>query len=150
MNKMVVCTKCKESKKEEEFRKRKGVKNGLNSWCRECQNLDNKKRYSPKPKKPKKEINQEEVKRNAKIRMLKHRYDLTIDEYEQMYESQNKKCAICDKEYKLGGMGGLYVDHCHETNKVRGLLCNSCNSSLGKFGDNIEMLQRAIDYLSRY
>jgi hypothetical protein len=50
-------------------------------------------------------------------------------------------CQLCDKEKKL------QLDHCHKTNKFRGWLCNDCNSGIGKLGDNIESLERAIQYL---
>ena len=56
-----------------------------------------------------------------------------------------KICRKCNKE--TGKLKRLAVDHCHETGKVRGLLCFHYNSSLGKFKDSIELLQNAIDYL---
>lgn len=157
MNTMKICTKCKVSKNNDCFRYRKISKDGLNSWCLECESVDRKDRYNRLYKKKKKILTQEEVenkkkskKVNSKKRMLKYRYDLTMDEYEKMYESQERKCQICEVEHKLGGFDGLYVDHCHESNKVRGLLCNKCNSSLGKFNDSIEVLKKAIEYLDKY
>ena len=42
----------------------------------------------------------------------------------------------------------MFIDHCHETGKVRGLLCSKCNIALGNFDDDIETLKRAISYLS--
>lgn len=41
----------------------------------------------------------------------------------------------------------LFVDHCHKTNKIRGLLCINCNNGLGAFKDNVFSLNRAIQYL---
>jgi len=43
----------------------------------------------------------------------------------------------------------LYVDHCHSSGKVRGLLCHHCNTALGKFQDSVEVLSSAIDYLRK-
>ena len=76
--------------------------------------------------------------------MLKRRYGITIDDYEEMFSKQNGKCAICKGDCMTGR--NLAVDHDHDTNKVRGLLCSKCNQGLGQF-KNIELLQRAIDYL---
>lgn len=47
-------------------------------------------------------------------------------------------------------MQKLYIDHCHKTNQVRGLLCFSCNSALGHFKDNVESLKKAIKYLKKW
>lgn len=85
---------------------------------------------------------------------LKRNYKIDLDQYNQMLLDQNLVCGICLKEEaavdnKLGKVKDLAVDHCHITGKVRGLLCFRCNTSLGKFEDSIEILQRAIDYLNK-
>jgi hypothetical protein len=80
--------------------------------------------------------------------MLKHRYSIDYDTYLKMYEDQKGKCKICGVDKELGGVSGLFVDHCHSTNKIRGLLCTNCNSGLGKFKDNKELFLRAIEYIS--
>jgi phage FluMu protein Com len=65
-----------------------------------------------------------------------------------MYISQNKRCKICNKEYStVSKHGGLYIDHCHATGEVRGLLCSSCNNLLGQCKDDINILKNAIKYL---
>lgn len=71
------------------------------------------------------------------------RFGLTAESYWDLYKKQNGKCFICGKKSsrKLG------VDHCHKTNKVRGLLCVSCNVGLGHFKDSTELLKKAIRYL---
>ena len=65
--------------------------------------------------------------------------------YAQMMESQGSRCAICTRT-NLGGRR-LAVDHDHATGAIRGLLCSSCNTALGQFGDDPQMLQKALDYL---
>ena len=55
-------------------------------------------------------------------------------------------CAICGVTEEQNGKR-LAVDHCHTTGVIRGLLCSACNTSLGKFKDSVELLQRAIQYL---
>lgn len=72
---------------------------------------------------------------------LKRNYGLTLDQYNKMSQDQNDRCAICSVRTKL------YVDHCHKTNKVRGLLCNRCNRSIGQFEDSPKILLAAITYL---
>lgn len=77
-------------------------------------------------------------------------YGLTQQDYEMMADQQNNRCAICQTELVIHGKKKTaYVDHCHATGKVRGLLCMKCNSMLGMAGDNVETLKAAIDYLNR-
>lgn len=76
---------------------------------------------------------------------LKYKYGLTLEDYQNMFERQNGVCAICE-EIEEGRM--LAVDHDHKTNKVRGLLCGSCNRALGLFKDNPELISRAKEYVS--
>lgn len=107
-----------------------------------------KEKYIPHPSQ-KMEYTPEEIKVQAKGRMLKHRYNLSLEEYTELYNIQNKKCAICKNNLHLGTKNGLYVDHDHNTNEVRGLLCPNCNTGLGKFKDSETILQNAIDYLNK-
>lgn len=75
------------------------------------------------------------------------KYGLTAEEYKQLIDKQDGKCAICGAS--IGNTEGdrLYVDHDHATGKVRGLLCSNCNLGLGKFQDSVQLLQKAILYL---
>jgi hypothetical protein len=77
-------------------------------------------------------------------------YKMTIDEYQKMYNEQNGLCLICNQQTQGRGAkkNTLAVDHTHETGKIRGLLCSHCNTGLGLFRDNKELLQKAIDYLN--
>lgn len=95
----------------------------------------------------KQDYQKNKVKRNllTKKSVIKNKYGITWEEFENMYESQNGVCAICKGEDE-GRM--LSIDHCHETNKVRGLLCGSCNRALGLFKDSPEFLQAAKEYVS--
>lgn len=74
------------------------------------------------------------------------------DFYEKMLKEQNNKCAICNQEETRMARDGktitrLCIDHDHDTNAVRSLLCHDCNSGLGKFKDLPELLLKAADYL---
>jgi hypothetical protein len=62
--------------------------------------------------------------------------------------SQNGVCAICGSPPTgTRSHGLLAIDHCHDTLKIRGLLCNNCNNGLGRFKDNPDSLRKAADYL---
>lgn len=67
--------------------------------------------------------------------------------YEKLLENQNGLCAICSQPEHSQRYKTLSVDHCHTSDKIRGLLCSSCNRALGLFKDNVANLQNAINYL---
>jgi len=73
-------------------------------------------------------------------------YGITIQEYDSLYAKQNEGCAICQSPTGSNGKR-LAVDHDHQTGEVRGLLCDDCNTGLGKFKDNPNLLATAINYL---
>jgi len=68
-------------------------------------------------------------------------YGLSTEDYNRMFDEQDGKCAICKNAFVL------VVDHCHETNEVRGLLCSMCNTGLGLFQDSLDNLESAKVYL---
>jgi len=78
---------------------------------------------------------------------LKQRYGLRPSSFERMSESQRGACAICGGP---PGEQGLHVDHDHKTGKVRALLCFECNSGLGKFREDPQLLAAAIAYLEHH
>lgn len=78
---------------------------------------------------------------------LKRKYGITHDEYLLLLESQGGRCAMCQTDEPRGQYNTFHIDHCHETGKIRGLLCHACNTGLGLIGDNVENLERAIEYL---
>ena len=83
-------------------------------------------------------------------RHLRHTYSLSPADYRSMLEAQCGLCAICNQPERTTAKGKprrMSVDHCHDTGRVRGLLCNSCNRGLGNLGDSVENLRRATKYL---
>jgi hypothetical protein len=80
--------------------------------------------------------------------IIRRQYGITLADYEQMLHEQNYKCAICGNEDEVEGRR-LAIDHCHNSGKVRGLLCGKCNRALGLFYDNQELLENAISYLKK-
>lgn len=124
---MKKCGKCKKIKDDIEFNIcRKSSKDGLQHYCIECSNKLIRKRII-----------------NYKLKSL---YTMDSEEFNKILESQNGCCAICKmpKYYK-----NFSIDHNHETGELRGLLCISCNSILGFANDDIEILQKAVEYLKR-
>lgn len=95
-------------------------------------------------KKKKNQNNRPPYTKSKHLYDVENLYKITSHEYLRILERQNGTCAIC---FQNDGKRRLAVDHCHKTGKVRGLLCVKCNTALGKFGDNITLLQRAIYYL---
>lgn len=78
--------------------------------------------------------------------ILMKRYGINQADFERMEEEQGGVCAICTNP---PSKRGLFVDHCHDTGEVRGLLCASCNTGLGHFKDKALRLFKAIAYLTR-
>ena len=78
-----------------------------------------------------------------------NRYGISLEEFDSLREKQNYCCAICG-QHEDTQKKNLFVDHCHETGRVRGLLCNCCNFALGHFKDSQLLLQKAINYLGDY
>ena len=77
---------------------------------------------------------------------LRQTYQITLDEYNQMFAEQEGCCAICGTHECSTGKS-LAVDHDHKTGKVRGLLCANCNTAIGKLNDDEDTILRAADYL---
>jgi len=72
------------------------------------------------------------------------KYGITPEQFFAMVKEQDNRCKICKRE---AGKRRLHIDHCHTTGKIRGLLCSPCNTSLGGFRDDPELLRAAIQYL---
>lgn len=149
------CTKCKLSKPLTEFTK-VNTPQEYKSRCKSCTNeyerdllarikISDPIRYAKKIKSITTRIVEFRKRQPASQTKyyLKHHYNLTIEQLEDMKIAQNNQCAICG----INPKDNLVVDHNHITGKVRGLLCSSCNKGLGFFKDNIQRLQSAIVYL---
>lgn len=131
------CSKCNTEKDISEFHFRY-KENRYRSNCKQCTNKINTERYhnNPSTKKAHKE---------AAYRFTLKKYGLSSQEYEAHLKKQNYKCKICETVPEK--INRLYVDHCHTSKKVRGLLCHHCNTGLGHFRDNTLLLSKAIEYL---
>lgn len=130
---MKVCTKCKAEKQDTEFAKRNNVKSGLSYWCKACSAEHARAKYKPEQKQDRDRV----------------RHGLSAEAFASLVEIQEGACKICKESAKL------YVDHNHKCcsgtygckDCVRGLLCHRCNTGLGLFRDNPDLLVSAIAYL---
>lgn len=78
------------------------------------------------------------------------RFGITPDDYERMFREQNGLCAICGKPESFTNRI-LAVDHCHEKNKVRALLCGKCNTvGIGMLQESLPLMQKAMEYLRKH
>ena len=94
------------------------------------------------------EKNKEQIATYKKIYRMKLLYNLSPDDFNSMINKQENKCKLCLVDFLYDKHNTKpFIDHCHTTNKVRGLLCLNCNSGLGHFKDNTERLTQAINYL---
>ncbi|MGH8235402.1 MAG: endonuclease VII domain-containing protein [Steroidobacteraceae bacterium] len=156
-----------------EFNKSSAAQDGLQSWCRDCNNqryqansetvrLRSKEWYlanHARAKARQKEYGQ--LKRDSQSpaeraeRHLKYTYGITTEQYAAMFAAQNGRCAICCtpmlsqlvEDKAQSKLRVAHVDHCHTTKSVRGLLCFDCNTGLGKLRDNEQFLLSAVRYL---
>ncbi len=170
--KLKVCKTCKESLLLTDFYKEPKSKDRLSYSCKKCYNIrrQNIRKNNPKTKEEKDiyneknriwywnnrekkaetakkwRVNSERTYRNI---AYKYKYNITIDEYENMLTEQNSCCAIC-KVNQSNLDYNLVVDHCHSSNTVRGLLCRNCNLAIGYFKDNSEFIKNSICYLEKY
>ena len=130
------CVDCGETKSANEFTRLRRVASGLHPKCKVCKRAWERKYHS---------------KTSYRKSHLKRDFGLSLEAYSEMHSRQNGVCAICDlpeTTIRCGSVMHLAVDHCHETNSIRGLLCNNCNRALGMFGDSTNRLRAAISYLS--
>lgn len=119
------CFRCEVTKPIEDFPVNPSAKRGHDRNCKACRNLLRRG-------------NRKVEQRNNILR----KYGMRQEDYLVLYEAVGGKCQICGVRYKV-----LAVDHCHNSGKVRGLLCKKCNSGLGFFGDSIINIDKAKRYL---
>jgi len=95
------------------------------------------------------EFNKERLGEYRLSAYMKWKYGITQDEYQQMVEAQEERCAICGGQ-DFSPWNRLCIDHCHSTKKVRALLCHSCNVMVGAAKDELKRFLSAAEYLGRF
>lgn len=161
----MLCGKCDIEHSEDMFRKDRSRTSGRHPYCKPCEkaakqawylkNIDhvkskaksnrhkNKDKYALTKKKW-------QLANPDKIRAiaLKYNFNISLENYSRMLQSQHGVCAICRIVPEEGVW--MCVDHDHQSGAIRGLLCSSCNKMLGFARDNEETLESAISYLRKY
>lgn len=163
------CSCCKSTKPVSEFNKSKPSKDGLAYRCRDCgkaqcrawnlKNIDaerersrNRMRiYGPKQRAANKLWalqNPERARYHSRKKLLGKKYGMTIEEHDALFASQGFACGACGSD-SPNSKKGWSTDHCHETGKVRGILCHHCNVGLGHAKDDVGALRAWIAYLEK-
>lgn len=125
------CGHCEKELPLDSYKKNKDGKLGRHSICKSCTSDRDKMRYANG---------------DTYAARLKKLYNLSVDEYKEMYEEAGGCCQVCGvEESKLNKR--LAVDHCHTTGKVRGLLCSKCNTALGQLDDDLNKISALYSYL---
>lgn len=160
------CCDCKESKGSADFHANRSTPDGLSYICKACSSVRHQLNYQKNKarilarnaewrsnnraqdranKKAYHEKNGHRFKESGRANRLRIRYGLTVNDYDDMFTSQNGQCAIC----LTCSEKRLHVDHDHQTGIVRGLLCSACNRGLGDFKDDHSRLLAAVAYLKK-
>ncbi len=144
------CSKCGVVKPEDEFRpyRGKGLAPRRKRRCKQCHSGQQQAWFDAHPGYWK-EYRDPAEHRKAQLEYWNRdgkykRYGITAVQYVEQVHAQESKCAICQDF-----VDPPHVDHCHETKRVRGLLCGKCNRGLGMFSDSPEKLRAAADYLEK-
>ena len=120
------------------FKFDKPCKHRRQPLCKSCHQVKNKALWAQN--------------RNEDTRLntyYKRYYNITLQDVLDMKESQGHTCKICGKPEGETALTKFIVDHCHDTNRVRGILCGKCNTALGHLEDDIDRLKKAIAYLEK-
>jgi len=118
---------CGDKKLIAQFYRDSSMINGYSSQCKTCRKLKSNRFY-----------------------LLKFKYGITETDYYAILAKQDGVCAICGASPEGELHGALSVDHCHNSSKVRGLICRDCNFGLGKFKDDPDVLEYAAAYIREH
>jgi len=134
----IYCKKCKDYFPEDHFNKFKyNEVRGIPYTCK-----NNKRKGGKYESINKYEIDSYEYSRDMALRRM---YGTSLEEFNKLLFNQNNCCKICNKEYTENKK--FVIDHCHNTGKIRGILCNECNAAIGRLLDNSNLLKLAKEYL---
>lgn len=134
---MKICRKCNTEKELTEFYKHPSTADRRDTICKKCK-LDNQR--------VDRKLNPDRHSAYQLRRSIQTKYGISWEEYERMGDDQAWRCLICQR-HQDDLTRRLVVDHDHETGKIRGLLCQRCNSALGYLEDSALLVGRALAHL---
>ena len=170
------CTKCAETKPITQYNKCKGARRAYCKSCHAAESIkwhrsnadkrrahtiayqrnwraNNKEKTKEYGRRSYKKLTPEQKKQKAhksRMRSLQRKYGISAENWQMLYERQGGLCALCRVPGRTGRHGILSVDHCHETGRIRGLLCTPCNSAIGILGESRERIARVLAYVSGF
>ncbi len=149
----LTCFTCRQELPATDFHVCRQRKTGRHGQCKKC-----KAEYIKQFKTPAFRAKRQEAYRKKKQEdplycrraSLMSRYGLTLADYGRLVEQQKGTCAICGQSGDDKDRVFLVVDHDHSTGEIRGLLCDLCNTGLGRFRDSLPLVASALIYLRAY
>lgn len=146
------CRSCCKIRDLTDFRDDQRSYDGYAHWCRPCQTSDRRDRRQADPEAARAVEREHYRKTRDRHADLKFRatYGITKAERDEIEERQCGQCASCGKPPSgKGHTKKLFVDHCHSSGRVRGLLCHPCNVALGLLRDDPAVIQALLRYAER-
>lgn len=143
------CSSCCENKEASEFYKRTLSPDGLAYICKICDNTLHKEYFVKNADKVRAQRKDFRLRNKSRLSIAKNRAKCSPEEFTRLFSVQEGKCAICGT-HQSEMRRRIAVDHCHKTNRIRGLLCDNCNRCLGLLKDSKEFLMLAFNYLLKY
>lgn len=142
------CTKCSRTLPLAEFHNNKTCRDGKRHQCKHCVGAANREWQARNPEHAKacwkRSAKKQYTGEKRLLRKLKE-YGITPEQFENMQAFGGHKCHICGNPFDLYP----YIDHCHESGAVRGILCFRCNTAIGSLRDNPTLIRRAADYVEQ-
>jgi hypothetical protein len=157
---MKTCYRCSVEKDFSLFNKDKYKPDGYKATCKSCLAIDYHKKYwfNPELKREKsrqyrkhlRETDPQKLFLSNRNTKLKQAYGIDLEQYDKMLKAQACKCAVCGKEHVEEEKKRLVVDHCHDSEQIRELLCNNCNTALGLLKEDIQVIDKLKDYIIKH
>ena len=151
------CSRCREVKALDEFRRIKSKTSQWAAQCRSCERLSLRESRSRNPDRTRawsrawRAKNRDRILAHDSERWLRtacERNGISVEDYNDALSRQGGLCAICRQPQRHATMRRLVIDHDHFTGAFRGLLCSNCNQALGLMGDDPDLLRQAAAYLA--
>ena len=136
-----ICNMCNEEKSRCAFPSDSSRRDGLAYRCKKCCKKLNTDGYHRR-----RETDPEGERERSRFSCIRRKYGLGKARFLRMMANQHGQCAICSVDIDLS----CHVDHCHDSGKVRGLLCGSCNTGIGFLQDSPDVILNAFDYLMEH